>query len=221
MPVNTVGERILAYLQEREEDLVAYISRLVLAESPSSDPAAQTGIQSILRESLTALDCDVQIIAGVRTGGHLLAKRVGGEYKGKQLLLGHCDTVWPTGTLEKMPLLVEEGKMKGPGVYDMKAGLAMMVFARGLAKMVSGQQKVATAKTFPDGETITYDLPRIYELIDSKIFGNFLPVVTIIFLVCVGVTWVVLSIKISHIILIMQRVSYYRNELHFYYRLYM
>ncbi|HUT88184.1 MAG TPA: ABC transporter permease [Thermoguttaceae bacterium] len=73
------------------------------------------------------------------------------------------------------------------------ATLAMMVFARGLAKMVSGQQKVATAKTLPDGETITYELPRIYELIDSKIFNNFLPVVTIIFLVCVVLSWILLT----------------------------
>lgn len=73
------------------------------------------------------------------------------------------------------------------------ATLAMMVFARGLAKMVSGQQKVATAKTLPDGSTVTFDLPRIYELIDSKIIGEFLPVVTIVFLVCVIVSWILLT----------------------------
>ncbi|MBT8210953.1 MAG: M20 family metallopeptidase, partial [Eudoraea sp.] len=46
-----------------------------------------------------------------------------------QLLIGHCDTVWPTGTLEEMPLSYARGRMKGPGVYDMKAGLTQIFFA--------------------------------------------------------------------------------------------
>lgn len=73
------------------------------------------------------------------------------------------------------------------------ATLAMMVFARGLAKMVSGQRKVATAMTLPDGETVHFELPRIYELIDSRVLGDFLPVVTIIFLVCVLLSWIALN----------------------------
>ena len=46
-----------------------------------------------------------------------------------QLLLGHCDTVWPPGTLKKMPVDFEDDLVKGPGVYHMKGGLAQMVFA--------------------------------------------------------------------------------------------
>jgi glutamate carboxypeptidase len=46
-----------------------------------------------------------------------------------QVLLGHCDTVWPIGTLESMPVSIQDGVMRGPGVYDMKAGLVEMVFA--------------------------------------------------------------------------------------------
>ena len=46
-----------------------------------------------------------------------------------QLLLGHCDTVWPLGTLAEMPVEVADGVIRGPGVYDMKGGLAQMVFA--------------------------------------------------------------------------------------------
>ncbi|MCA9941084.1 MAG: M20 family metallopeptidase, partial [Anaerolineales bacterium] len=47
----------------------------------------------------------------------------------RQLLLGHSDTVWDVGTLQTMPCVIEDGKMRGPGVYDMKAGLAQMIFA--------------------------------------------------------------------------------------------
>lgn len=73
------------------------------------------------------------------------------------------------------------------------ATLAMMVFARGLAKMVSGQRKVSTAMTLPDGQTVRFDLPSIYEAIDSRIFADFLPVVTIIFLACALLAWIALA----------------------------
>ena len=46
-----------------------------------------------------------------------------------QLLLGHCDTVWPLGMLRQMPVERRDGRLYGPGVYDMKAGLVQGVFA--------------------------------------------------------------------------------------------
>ena len=73
------------------------------------------------------------------------------------------------------------------------ATLAMMVFARGLAKLLSGQQKVTTAVPQSDGGIVDVPLPRIYQAIDSRVLGDFLSVVTIIFLVCVAVTWVLLA----------------------------
>ena len=71
--------------------------------------------------------------------------------------------------------------------------LAMMVFARGLAKVISGGRKITNYVTEPDGSTRLVDLPRIFGLIDSKVLGGNLSIVTIIFLVCVLVTWIVLS----------------------------
>lgn len=109
---------------------------------------------------------------------------------------------WGWSPWAAIPLCLAVGAAAGgaSGVLTAKfriqpfiATLAMMVFARGLAKMVSGQQKVATAKTLPDGGFVTFDLPQIYETIDSKICGNFLPVVTVIFLVCGAVSWLVLA----------------------------
>jgi ribose transport system permease protein len=73
------------------------------------------------------------------------------------------------------------------------ATLAMMVFARGLAKLLSGQQKVTTAVPQPDGTIVDVPLPGIYQAIDSRVLGDFLSVVTIIFLVCVAVTWLFLA----------------------------
>src|ERR1700733_11194205 len=53
-----------------------------------------------------------------------------GERKeGQVLALGHSDTVWPLGTVKNMPVNVADGRLWGPGVLDMKAGLAFFVFA--------------------------------------------------------------------------------------------
>lgn len=71
--------------------------------------------------------------------------------------------------------------------------LAMMVFARGLAKVVSGGRKVTNYVTAPDGTSQVVDLPEIFHLIDSRVLGGNLSIVTVVFLVCVAATWVVLE----------------------------
>lgn len=71
--------------------------------------------------------------------------------------------------------------------------LAMMVFARGLAKVVSGGRKITNYVEGADGSSRVVDLPRIFDLIDSRILGGNLSIVTVIFLCCVLVTWVILS----------------------------
>jgi ribose transport system permease protein len=79
------------------------------------------------------------------------------------------------------------------GIQPFIVTLAMMVFARGLAKVVSGGRKVTNYVTDADGTSQLVDLPTVFGTIDSKILGGNLSIVTIVFLVCVGVTWVVLS----------------------------
>jgi ribose transport system permease protein len=79
------------------------------------------------------------------------------------------------------------------GIQPFIATLAMMVFARGLAKTVSGGTKVSTIVKNPDGTFHQVDVPRIYHFIDSRILGDNLTVVSVIFLVCALLAWVALS----------------------------
>lgn len=118
------------YLRDHRRAMVELLERLALAESPSSDPKRQAEILGILSESLAEAEYRVRKIRGRNTGGHLYA-RPDGRNSGTpaQLLLGHCDTVWPIGTTAKMPVEAGDGIVRGPGVYDMKGGLAQMVFA--------------------------------------------------------------------------------------------
>jgi ribose transport system permease protein len=73
------------------------------------------------------------------------------------------------------------------------ATLAMMVFARGLAKYVSGGKKVSTVMQDANGDFVTAELPAIFGQIDSRILGSNISVVTIIFLVCLLASWLVLE----------------------------
>lgn len=78
------------------------------------------------------------------------------------------------------------------GIQPFIATLAMMVFARGLAKFVSGGQKVSTAVQQADGSYTYVDVPEIFHSLSAKVLGNNLSVVTIILLVCVVLTWLLL-----------------------------
>jgi len=73
------------------------------------------------------------------------------------------------------------------------ATLAMMVFARGLAKFASGGMKISTSVQKPDGSYEFVDQPPLYDLIDSRILGGNLAVVTLIFIACLAVSWILLS----------------------------
>lgn len=126
------AQQILHYLQEQRAAMIDFLSRLVLAESPSSSSEAQAAPLTMLWEALDELDFAVTVLPGRESGGQLLARPrdhslVNGSEQ--QLIIGHCDTVWPMGTLKEMPLTVEGNVVRGPGVFDMKGGLTQMLFA--------------------------------------------------------------------------------------------
>jgi glutamate carboxypeptidase len=124
------AHRVSEYLREHQEALVEFLERLALVESPSTEPEAQDEVLGVISRALAESDFTVRRVRGRRSGGHLYARpRLSERHAPVQLLLGHCDTVWPLGTLVEMPVEVRDDVIRGPGVYDMKGGLAQMVFA--------------------------------------------------------------------------------------------
>jgi glutamate carboxypeptidase len=124
------GRLLLDYCHRQRPAMVEMVQQLVRLESPSTVPAAQQPLLQTLKAALEQRGLRVRQIPGQRTGGHLLAiPQWVSTQQPKQLLLGHCDTVWPLGTLATMPLRQHQGKLYGPGVYDMKAGIVIMLFA--------------------------------------------------------------------------------------------
>jgi glutamate carboxypeptidase len=118
----------LAFCQQHEGEMISLLRKMVEIESPSDDKAAVDRMGNFLAEAFERLGGQVTFYPQEAAGNHLKADFAGGSGK-PVLLLGHFDTVWPMGTLAKMPFRMEAGRAFGPGVYDMKAGVAMMIFA--------------------------------------------------------------------------------------------
>jgi glutamate carboxypeptidase len=139
---------ILARLRRDEDDIASFLARLAEAESPTSEPEAQRAVFTLLADELEALGFAVRALPGDGFGPHLYAhprRRKRGAPS--QLLVGHLDTVWPLGALERMPVRRDADRLFGPGVFDMKGGLAVMVFAlRALAE--HGVEPAATPVCF-------------------------------------------------------------------------
>lgn len=128
--MQALGSLIVSYLEAKRDDMLQLLQRLVLIESPTTRPDSQAPILALLLETLRDLQFDVSLIPGTQSGGHLFARpQRTKESSPSQLLLGHCDTVWPMGTLKNMPFVVEGDLARGPGIFDMKAGLVQMIFA--------------------------------------------------------------------------------------------
>jgi glutamate carboxypeptidase len=119
--------RVLAYLRDHQERMVANLTQLVEMESPTNDKPSLDRLGAFLADHLSVLDAQVDIIPQSRAGNHVRAQWGGGG--GGALLLCHMDTVWDLGTVARRPVRVEDGYLYGPGAFDMKGGIANALWA--------------------------------------------------------------------------------------------
>jgi glutamate carboxypeptidase len=117
---------ILAFAQAEEKNIIKLIRLMVECESPSDDRNALDRFVSLLSDVVAPM-AKIRIVRE----GHMRIEFAlpGARKRGRILALGHSDTVWPLGTLPGMPFRQEKGRLWGPGVLDMKSGLAFFVFA--------------------------------------------------------------------------------------------
>jgi glutamate carboxypeptidase len=120
----------LRYATEKQRDIVSLIREMVECESPSDSPAEVNRFVDLVVERTRDI-AQAKTIESDGFGKHLrLEFNLGGRKKKRQLLgVGHSDTVWPSGTLKSMPYREMDGRLWGPGVLDMKSGLAFFIFA--------------------------------------------------------------------------------------------
>jgi glutamate carboxypeptidase len=123
MNPNALKSEIEAY----QTRILSTLGELVRHETPSTEKAALDGYADRLAGRFNELGCDTILIPNEVSGAHLKATYPSADTNSDKpaLLLCHYDTVWPLGTLEKMPFRVAGDKAFGPGIYDMKASHAM------------------------------------------------------------------------------------------------
>ena len=132
MTADELAAEVRASLEPRRSEMVELLGRLVQIESPSDDPAGLARLADEIA-SLFQQFGTVERLApnGVERGPHLRASVEGTDSSApKAVALCHFDTVWPKGTLERIPFSVDaDGVARGPGCFDMKGGIVGLYFA--------------------------------------------------------------------------------------------
>ena len=142
---------ILSWARKNQSKLIGLIRTLVECESPSDSPPDLRRFTELLGESMVDIAASRRTSTGALISKFKLRKRAP---SGQVLVLGHADTVWPKGTLKSMPFRRGQGRLWGPGVLDMKAGLALFIFAmRAVRELEIAVSHEVVMLVNPDEET--------------------------------------------------------------------
>ena len=111
-------------------EMLATLELFVSTESPSTEKTAADACAEVIANEWRKRDVLVERFEQKHRGAHLrITHGAGTKSRGQLLVLGHYDTVYATGTLARMPFRMDAGKVYGPGVFDMKAGIVQALFA--------------------------------------------------------------------------------------------
>jgi glutamate carboxypeptidase len=116
---------LLADCRARAAEMTELLAELTRIESPSTDPEGVARLARRVAQELEPLGLVPELLP-VDGGGPILRSASGER---SVMLLGHLDTVWDLGTLARRPIRIESGRLFGPGAYDMKGGLVVLVHA--------------------------------------------------------------------------------------------
>ena len=122
----------LRFFQQNQDELLAFLTRMVEHESPTHDKGAVDRYGTFIAGAFQAVGMELETIPQDEYGDHyrLTLDPSGGAGEGGQItILCHLDTVWAIGELARMPIRVEENRMYGPGIYDMKGGTLLALYA--------------------------------------------------------------------------------------------
>ena len=121
---------LLKSLVPRLPEMLATLEQFVRTESPSTEKAAADTCAEVIAAEWGKRNVHVERFEQKHRGAHLrITYAAGAKSRGQLLVLGHYDTVYATGTLARMPFRIAKGKVYGPGVFDMKAGVVQALFA--------------------------------------------------------------------------------------------
>ena len=127
----TEPKSLLDWLAPQLPNMLRILENFVCAESPSTEKAAADVCAQVIASEWSKRSVQVESIEQKHRGAHLRITCAPGNTKPRSqlLVLGHYDTVYASGTLAKMPFRNAPGRVYGPGVFDMKAGIVQALFA--------------------------------------------------------------------------------------------
>jgi glutamate carboxypeptidase len=146
---------LLARVRADEDAYLTTLRTLVEHESPSHDAAAGNRLAGHLAEILTEDGWTVELLPAEGAGDIVRARLddATSDAGDATLLLAHYDTVWPLGTLAEMPWRRDGDRVAGPGVLDMKAGIAGALHAVRAVRAVGSVRGPVTLLVTSDEET--------------------------------------------------------------------
>jgi glutamate carboxypeptidase len=167
----------LRYFSEHQNLIVQTIRKFVEIESPSDHKPSADHMASVLASEFEALGGRAKFHRSSDFGDSLQIdfvppSRAQSANRRPILLLGHHDTVYPLGTLTNMPCEVEDGNLHGPGVLDMKAGIALMLHAiAALQTWHGGLPRPVTVFLVSDEEVGSHSSRKITESLAKESDG--------------------------------------------------
>jgi glutamate carboxypeptidase len=150
----------LPYFEERRNAMVETIRQMVEIESPTDNKAGVDRLGRWLAQKFDAMGGHSKFHRAAEFGDHLQVDFPGRDRRAPVLLLGHLDTVYPLGTLAKMPAQVRDGRVWGPGALDMKSGIAFMLYAIDALRDQGGSLPRAVSVLLVSDEEIGSDSSR-------------------------------------------------------------
>jgi glutamate carboxypeptidase len=152
MTVAELAPAVRAGAADRRDAAVATLCELAALDAPSGDTALLARTAELLEARLVALGGTVRRIP-TPAGDHLEARFGPLDGPPAVLVLAHYDTVWPAGTAARRPPRLDGGVVHGPGVFDMRGGIAAVLTALELLRDLNALDRPLTVLLTADEET--------------------------------------------------------------------
>ena len=171
----TDNQRLFDYLSAHQADMVAHLTQLVEQESPSDHKPALDRLAAVLAEHAAAVGARTEVLRQTVAGDFVRARW--GNGAGGVLLLCHMDTVWDLGTLAERPVRVEDGRLYGPGAFDMKGGIVNALWAmralrelelmpsRRVTLLITSDEEIGSdaSRALIEAEAVTHEVVFVLE----------------------------------------------------------
>lgn len=157
-----------SYVMEESGEMLEFLEALVNLDSPSTNAVLSTRVSDLIERRSREIGLSTRRYESAPYGDNIVARLDGSSEatRTRVLLIGHMDTVFDDSTAKERPFRIENGRAFGPGVYDMKAGLVVGLYALKVATRAARDWKLPTTFIFNNDEEPGSPLSR--QLIEKE-----------------------------------------------------